>query len=82
LRLKCLRFKQVVQVTLPDLQSRAQGRRRFRLPPTVAPASRKLASGFIAGRRCGEAGRVRRDGGSGGVRADGEAFGVGQSVTR
>jgi len=32
LRLKCLRFKQVVQVTLPDLQSRAQGRGRFRLP--------------------------------------------------
>jgi hypothetical protein len=51
-------------------------------PPTVAPASRKLASGFIAGLRGGEAGRIRGDVGSGGDKADGEAFGVVQSVTR
>lgn len=38
-------------------------------PPTVAPASRKLASGFIAGLRRGEAGRVGRDGDSGGEKA-------------
>jgi len=38
-------------------------------PPTVAPASRKLASGFTAGQRRGEAGRVRRDGGGRGDKA-------------
>ena len=65
-----------------DYEHRAQGQRRFRYPPTVALASRKLASGFIAGLRCGEVGRVRRGGGSGRDRADGEAFGMVQSVAR
>ena len=49
----------------------AVGARAFavQVPPTVAPASRKLASGLTAGLRRGDAGRVKRDGDSGGDEA-------------